>query len=193
MAAQMNATLRQTFPKGEYFIGDHRLVTDSDYKCRDCHLDSHSGNFLAETSFESTGKVRLTAGCLSVIPYSKLCVYKEDAEEYGVYIKSKHPILLTAVNGHFWFRSKELYVYIDTNIVNKKDKFVYDIKTHEAWKYEDEEDEDEEEDEDDEDDEDEDEDEEEEDEEEDEDEDEEEEEEEEDDEDDDEEEEEEDE
>jgi hypothetical protein len=153
MAAQMNDTLRKTFPKGQYFIGDYRLVTDSDYKCRDLHLESHSGNFQAETSFDSPGKVRLTDGTLSIIPYSKLCVYKEDAEKYGVYIKSKHPILLTAVNGHFWFRSKDLYVYIDTNIVNKKDKFVYDMEAHEEWKYkyDDEDDDDEDDDDDDED------------------------------------------
>jgi hypothetical protein len=151
-------------PAGKYYIGDHTLVTGE----RSDHSFDHSfpsaiprGNFLAEMSLKPTedlpGKIRVVNGRISIIPYKLLDVYEEDANEYGVVISSKNPILVTVVDGHFIIRSQQLFIYINTNMVNDKDDYVYNKAEHDSWMYENsdhsEEEDDEDEDEDDEDDE----------------------------------------
>ena len=143
MAACNFQTTRTTFPAGKYYIGDHSLVTDDSYKLsprNSFSLKIQTGNFLAETSLkiskEFPGNIRVVKGRISVIPYDDLCVYEDDANEFGVVISSKKPICLTFIDGHFVIRSNQLFVYIDTNTLNDKDDFVYDKATHDSWKYE---------------------------------------------------------
>jgi hypothetical protein len=158
MAACDFQTTRKTFPAGKYYIGDHSLVTDDSYKLSSGNsfsLKIQKGNFSAETSLKTSkdfpGNIRIVKGRISVIPYDDLCVYEDDANEFGVVISSKKPICLTVIDGHFIIRSNQLFVYIDTNTLNTKDDFVYDKETHDSWKYEydDEEDDDEDDEEDD--------------------------------------------
>ena len=151
MAAQTTETIRTSFPAGKYYIGDHIPVTDG-YKCSDksSFLSSlRTGNFSAETSLTKTKdfpcNIRIVGGCVSFIPYEDLCVYEDDANEFGMVISSKKPILVTITNGHFIIRSNQLFIYIDTNVVNKKDKFVYNESEHKKWSFEEDDDEEDEE------------------------------------------------
>lgn len=138
-----------TLQAGTYYIGCPSRVTENKTFKRG-QTGISIGNFLGSDGTGSDSvKFHVESGFIAIIPYEKLSVYEDEANNFGIVRHFKQPVQFICRNGLFTILSGKYILDINTYQINEDDEFTFEEYDAACEDEEDDDDEDEDDDEDD--------------------------------------------